>query len=95
MELSSATLKNSLGHFLRRYHLLVFTISILGGLSVCMLLLNGIIIKSGDTTGYTPTAAPASFDKDTMQRIKELHTSTDNASDDLNLSSGRTNPFVE
>lgn len=95
MELSSASLKNTVSHFLRRYHLLIFTFSVLGGLAVCVFLINNLIVKSSDISDYNPAAPSTSFDQDTMQRIKELHSSSDNARDDLDLSSGRTNPFVE
>ena len=95
MELSTASLKLTLGRFFRRYHLLIFTIGVLGGLSVCMLLINGIIIKSSDISGYEPAATNTSFDQDTIERIKELHSSQDAAPDDLNLGNGRSNPFVE
>lgn len=95
MEISSNSLKATLAKFFRRYHLLIFTLSVLGGLIVCMLLINNIIIKSGDTTGHAPTAPSAAFDEETMARIKALRSPTDTKPDDLDLSKGRTNPFVE
>lgn len=95
MEITSASLKTSFTKFIKRYHLLIFTVLVLGGLVVCMFLINNIIIKSGDTTGYEPAAANTSFDQQTIDRIKQLHTAGENAADDLNLGQGRSNPFVE
>lgn len=95
MEITSASLKNSLSKFIKRYHLLIFTVFVLGGLTLCMFLINGIIIKSGDTTSYKPATTDTTFDKQTIERIKQLQTADDNAVDDLNLGQGRSNPFVE
>jgi hypothetical protein len=95
MELSSTSIKATLAHFFRRYHLLIFTLSVLGGLIVCMLLINSIIVKSGDTSDHTPAAPSTGFDKETMERLKVLRTANDTQPDDLDLSKGRTNPFVE
>lgn len=95
MEITSASLKTGLAKFIKRYHLLIFTIFVLGGLIVCMLLINNIIIKSGDTTGYEPAAESTAFDQQTIDRIKQLHTAGEAAPDDLKLGQGRSNPFVE
>ena len=95
MDINTASLKHSLGHFLRRYHLLAFSVIVLGGLIVCMLLINGIIVKSSDVSNYGKTDSSPAFNKKTIQAITELHSSTDAPSDDLNLSDGRSNPFVE
>lgn len=95
MDITPASIKSGFSHFLRRYHLIAFSVLVLGGLIVCMLLINGIVTKSGDVSGYTPTSTSPAFDKDTMQRISELRSSTDAATDTLNLSNGRSNPFVE
>ena len=95
MELSSASLKASLAKIFRRYHLLIFTVAVLGGLIVCMLFINNIIVQSGDTSTHQPTAPSAGFDKETMERIKALRSADEGRPDDLDLSKGRTNPFVE
>lgn len=95
MELSSTSIKASLAKIFRRYHLLIFTFSVLGGLIVCMLLINGIIVKSGDTSDHAPATPSTGFDKETMERLKTLRSADDSRPDDLDLSKGRTNPFVE
>lgn len=95
MEITPASLKTGIAKFIKRYHFLIFTVSVLGGLAVCMFLINNIIIKSGDSTGYEPAATNTSFDQQTIDRIKQLHTASDSTADDLNLGQGRSNPFVE
>lgn len=81
--------------FLHRYHVVLFAVIILGGLAFMVLSLNNIIVASSETpTDYTPDGTTFSFDEKTIERIDELK-SRDQASDQLNLSAGRTNPFVE
>lgn len=95
MELSTATLKTSLGKFLARFHVIVFTIIIIGGLIVCMLLINATVAESDTSSSYTPASTNTSFDQQTINRIKQLHSSSDTSSaPGLDLS-GRTSPFVD
>ncbi len=91
---SFTSLKKMIINFLHRFHLVIFVIIILGGLAIVVLLLNGIIIKSGESNGYTPDTSNGSFDQSTIKRIDELKT-RDQAGNQLDLSGGRTNPFVE
>lgn len=95
MDINPTSLKISLTKFIKRYHLLIFTVLVLGGLVVCMFMINNIIIQSSDAAGYEPAASNTSFDQETIDRIKKLYTATDGAPDDLNLGQGRSNPFVE
>lgn len=93
MEISLTSIKKSASAILHRYHVVLFVVTILGGLVIVVLLLNGIIAKSGQVGEYTPTNA-SSFDTQTIQRIEQLKTRSEKT-DPIDLSSGRTNPFVE
>lgn len=93
IEISLSSIKKSITFALHRYHVILFVVIILGGLIVVVLLLNNIIVKSGQSGSYTPTNS-STFDQDTINRIENLKTS-DEKSDPIDLSSGRTNPFVE
>ena len=93
MEISLSSIKKSVSAFLHRYHVVVFVVTILGGLVIVVLLLNGIIAKSGQVGNFTPTTG-SSFDQQTIERIENLKTRNEK-SDPIDLSSGRTNPFVE
>ena len=95
MNLTPASLKTAFNHFLSRFHVLVFTIVVLGGLVVCMLLINQIITQTGTSTSTAPSAAGADFDQNTINRIKQLHTADDSTQSNLDLSHGRINPFVD
>ena len=95
MNLSLAPLKKSLSAFLHRFHVLVFVIIALGGLIWAILILNSIIVQSSsDDDGYAAPASTAAFDQATIKRIEDLKT-RDQASGELDLSKGRSNPFVE
>lgn len=94
MELSSTHLKRAFLDFISRFHVLIFAVVILGGLVACMILLNNVILQSGDAGGYTPSSTNTSFDQQTIDRIKQLHTATDQNTDTLDLS-GRISPFVD
>lgn len=93
MELSINT--KAITAFLHRYHVVLFAVVILGGLVFMVLSLNNIIITSSETSAdYTPTGTTFSFDEKTIERIDSLK-SRDQAANSLNLSNGRSNPFVE
>lgn len=94
MNISFATIKKAVTHFLERFHIVIFVITITSGLGVIILLLNNVITTSSESGGYTSTSNNATFDQATIDRIKQLKT-RDEASDQLDLSNGRTNPFVE
>lgn len=69
-------------------------IVVLGGVAGSVFVLNAIVIKSNDTSGATSTTNSADFNQETIKRIEELKT-RDQGSSTLDLSKGRTNPFVE
>lgn len=94
MNLSLDPIKKAIFTFFRRFHIMIFVLIVLGGASVVVFLLNGIIVRSGDTSGYTSTVNDTSFDQATIKRIEELKTRGQN-NGELDLSDGRTNPFVE
>jgi hypothetical protein len=93
-DISLTNIKKGLSRFIARFHIVLFTVTILGGLAVIILLLYNVILTSVDSNGYTPESKSADFDQATIKRIEQLRTS--NESDgQLDLSQGRTNPFVE
>lgn len=94
MNMSLGALKKSLVAFLHRFHITLFVLVVFGGLAVVVFMLNHVIIRSGDSSGYTPETPSATFDQDTITRIQELQT-RDQSNSSLQLPAGRTNPFVE
>ncbi|HET8884054.1 MAG TPA: hypothetical protein VFM68_01130 [Candidatus Saccharimonadales bacterium] len=94
MEISLITIKKTVVNFLRRYHVVLFSVIVLGGLVVAVFVLNTIITSSAENDNYIPTENSVSFDQETIERVNQLK-SRDEAQQELDLSQGRINPFVE
>jgi hypothetical protein len=95
MNISLTSIQKMILALLRRFHVIIFVIVVLGGLAAVVLLLNGIIVSSSNQGDYVPPGSnPSSFDQTTINRIEQLKSRTDSTAP-LDLSKGRTNPFVE
>jgi hypothetical protein len=94
IKFSLDTIRKALTAFLRRFHITLFVLVVFGGLAIVVFMLNGIIVRSSDTSDYTPETPSASFDQATIDRIEELQT-RDQTNGGLTLPPGRTNPFIE
>lgn len=93
LNLSLDSIKKMFSTFLHRFHVIIFVVIVLGGVATSIFILNNIVILSTDTSEYTPSTT-ATFDQETIERVKNLKTS-DQSGDELDLSKGRVNPFVE
>jgi hypothetical protein len=94
LSLSLSSIKKAVFTFLNRFHILLFVFIVVGGAAIVVFRLNGIIISSSESNGYTSDAGNATFDQATIDRIEELKT-RNQTNGQLDLSKGRTNPFVE
>jgi len=86
--LSFAQLNRMASQFLHRFHVILFVVFVIGGLSLATLFLSQAITKQGTVA---PTASDPPFDTATMLKIENLRTTSDQSN--LNPPSGRTNPF--
>ncbi len=77
--------------FMYRYHVLIFSVIVLGGLSAATFFLYHTAI-SAQTAQSTATAT--AFDQQTMSKIESLDDSS-GAGTPLTFPAGRTNPFQE
>ena len=77
--------------FMHRYHVLIFSIVVLGGLSAATFSLYQTVTAAQTVE---PGNTKTTFDSETITNIRELRTSEDTAAN-LTLPSGRTNPFQE
>ena len=93
MDISLIAIKKAIITFLHRYHVILFVVLVVGGLVVMVFYLNGILVQSSQSDGYTSTSNNATFDQATIDRIKQLRTINENQSQ-LDFS-GRSNPFIE
>lgn len=90
---SQATFLKPFGVFVRRFHLLIFFVIIVGCLAVAIALINQTLIEPATDT-YTSNINAGSIDQATLERIQSLHTSNQPSSAPT-LPSGRINPFAE
>ncbi len=89
-----SSLINPIAKGFRKYNLTIFIVVLTTGLAVAVLLLNATLQQSTDTTGYTSSISSTKFDQATIDRIKQLHTSSDTAAP-VTLPTTRINPFAE
>ena len=78
----------------QKYNLTIFIVVLTSGLAIAVLLLNSTLQEASDTSGYTSNIDQTSFDQTTIDRVKELHTSSEVTNDEP-LPEGRVNPFAE
>lgn len=85
-------LPKQLSNLLHRYHIVIFTFVVLGGIAAVVLILSNTLQAS--TQPGTSASIDTAFDKTTIDRINQLRT-RDDATEDMMLPAGRINPFVE
>jgi hypothetical protein len=83
-----------IGRLLSQFHMTLFIVFIVAGLSVAVLFLNDMLSDTSTSDGYTSPIDAGSIDQATLDRIKELHTSDEGPSPS-SFPSGRINPFGE
>lgn len=88
--LNLSQLGKSASRFLHRYHVLIFVLTVIGGLSLATFMINQAINNAA--AAQTTPETIGGFDKATMEKIKGLRKPTDEP-EPLNLPSGRVNPF--
>lgn len=94
LSISLPAIKKAFFATLHRFHVIIFVVTILGGLVVVVFLLNNTIISSEKPNDYTPETNTTTFDQATIKRVQELKTRDQNT--DIIVAPGvRTNPFVE
>ena len=91
INIDSQQLVRGLSGFMHRYHVLIFSIVVLGGLSAATFSLYQTVTSAQTVE---PSNAKTTFDNETITKIRELRTSSD-TTNNLTLPSGRTNPFQE
>lgn len=93
IDASPQKIVHSFSRFMHRYHVIIFTIFVLGGLSAATFLLYQVTALAFASPSSDQTTA-AGFDKTTIDRISKLHGAGD-APTPLELPPGRTNPFQD
>lgn len=79
---------------LRKYHLTIFIVFVVAGLSYAVLSFTDLLGATSTDSTYTSPISAGTIDQATLDRIQALHTS-DETTPALVLPAGRTNPFSE
>lgn len=82
-----------LGHFIQRFHLILFFILVSGLVAAAVLLINNALTEPSQEQ-YTSSINAGSIDQATLERIQSLHSSAQPTSAPA-LPEGRINPFAE
>jgi hypothetical protein len=82
---------------LRRYHVVLFSVFVLGGLAAAVFLLNNTLVTA--STPANPAGGALDFDQQTLKEIEAMHTSDQVTSENkeelsLKINQTRTNPLV-
>ncbi len=79
----------AVSRFLHRYHVMIFILTVIGGLAVATFILYNTYMASTRQEVATPRPT---FDTQTIDKIKSFKTTEENKGD-YKLPAGRTNPF--
>ncbi len=88
-DFDTTELKASVIRTLHRYHVVLFALFAIGGLSAATFLLNQTISSSSATDATAAAPTSPTLDTETIKKVKTLSS----GSTPLVLPSGRTNPF--
>lgn len=92
-DIKLSTITQPIVKALHRFHVVIFTVVVLGGLSFIILSLYRTTINASDTSNFSPNESATAFDQDTIDRLEKLKDPKDASS--VSLPKGRINPFVE
>ena len=83
---------NAFSKLLYRFHVVLFVLTVVGGMAVVVFMLNQTITRATDTTQLIDMPA-APFDQATIDRLNKLESSGQQS--DIDFPPGRINPFSE
>lgn len=89
---SLSQLGGAVAHFMQRFHLVIFTLTVVIGVSIAVFLLNSLIEASNRTEPAAHNMP--TLDQKTIDRINSFKRASD-GQDNFSLPPGRVNPFVE
>lgn len=89
---SISQLGTLLARFAKKHHIVLFSLTVVIGVTIAVFLLNSLIILSSKDEPVT--ASSPKFDQETIDKISKLSEPGEEA-DDFFLPPGRTNPFVD
>jgi|JI10StandDraft_1071094.scaffolds.fasta_scaffold1833087_2 hypothetical protein len=91
--LSISAIPSMLGHALRRFHVMLFTVVILGGLAYVIYSLNTLVTNTTTVHPVEDASSSSSYDKKTIDQLETLRRFND-TNREINTYQGDS-PFVE
>ncbi|HTK39897.1 MAG TPA: hypothetical protein VL362_03455 [Patescibacteria group bacterium] len=91
--LSLGSIKNQLGHFLARYHVVLYTVIVVGGMAAAIFFVYQVIVQATSVSPTTSTSAPA-FDQGTINKLESLNEKSGGGTPLELPNNQRINPFV-
>ena len=92
--LDLGTMFQSLFSAVGKFRLTIFIVVVVGGLALAVITLDGILQNPSSDGSVKSQVDTTTFDQVTIDRLKQLHTSTDGSGAYV-VPSGRINPFSE
>lgn len=84
--------QSNIAHFIGRFHVIIFTLTVVIGVSAALFLL--VATLSSSSGEESPTPNMTTFDQTTIDRIDRFNTN-DSTGDTFYLPPGRINPLAE
>ncbi len=91
MSISAGQIRQLFGGILNRFHLLIFCLTVIIGVSIAIFMFSRLLSSSSDPD--LTQAQSINFDEETIKRIENFNTST-SSEDTFSLPPGRINPLV-
>lgn len=94
LNLTPSELKRGASRFILRFHVILYTVIVVGGLSTVIFFVYQTVAQSTDTPS-NPAVATTNFDQDTIKELKDLSQKSGGGSKLSFPTNQRINPFVD
>ena len=95
VSISIPKITSILPRFFKRYHVVIYTLTVVIGVSIATFMLNGLLSRPEvSPTASVPTPTVPVFDQEIIDRINNFNTSS-TQEDTFSLPAGRINPLVD
>lgn len=95
MNINATTFLRPLKAIITRFHLTLLIVVLVSGVGVAVLLLTGVVNDSTTGEGYVSPISAGTIDRATLERVNELHTSSEPFTQLETDPAVRSNPFAE
>lgn len=95
-DISLKPILDKVGFILHRFHVIIFTIIVIGGLAFIIFILSSLVSSTSDISSFSGNTDTSlrGFDKETIKRLDELRGNNETP-EELSFPYARKSPFVE